>query len=589
MWRIARGGRLSGVMLQQRLIAYLSMEIALESDIPTYSGGLGGLAGDTIRSAADLGIELVAVSLVHRKGYFRQTLAPNTGAQSEAPDEWQPQLRLEALEPRVAVRIGGRRVHVAAWQYSIRGIAGHQVPVILLDTDLPENADEDRRLTDSLYGGDEKYRLCQEIILGMAGVRMLRALGYLEVDRFHLNEGHAALASLAILDEMLGRKHSATKLAQAFGRLQEHCVFTTHTPVPAGHDRFPMELVRSLLEKRQVSRLEWMGAKDVLNLTEIALRASDFVNGVAMRHGEVSRGMFSNYPVSSITNGIHPATWASEPFEQLFDRFIPEWRRDAFSLRYAIGIPLDEIANAHAVAKRDLVEYVNRESDATFDAETLTIAFARRATAYKRPMLVFKDIERLAQIAAERGPIQIIFAGKAHPRDDEGKSLICQIFEAARQLDGRISVAFLPGYGLDLARRMVSGCDAWLNTPVPPLEASGTSGMKAALNGVPSLSVIDGWWVEGCVEGVTGWAIGNDDHADSTENTNERHAEALYDKLQSTVLPTYYDNREHYLEIMRSCISINASFFNSQRMALQYVAEAYRDSLVPTRVAKNDS
>lgn len=576
-------------MLHQRLIAYFSMEIALESDIPTYSGGLGGLAGDTIRSAADLGVEMVAVSLVHRKGYFRQTLAPTTGAQRETPDEWQPQLRLEALEPRVAVRIGGRKIHVAAWQYSVRGITGHQVPVVLLDTDLPENADEDRHLTDSLYGGDDRYRLSQEIILGMAGVRMLRALGYHEVDRFHLNEGHAALATLAILDEMLGRRHSEAKLAEAFARLREHCVFTTHTPVPAGHDRFPMELVRSLLEKRQVSRLEWMGAKGVLNLTEIALRSANFVNGVAMRHAEVSRGMFPSYPVNSITNGIHPATWACGPFQKLFDEFIPEWRRDAFSLRYAVGIPVHEIASAHSEAKRDLVEYVNRESGASFDVEALTIAFARRATAYKRPMLVFEDIERLAQIASEGGPIQLIFAGKAHPHDEDGKNLIRQVFKAARDLEGRISVAFLPGYGLDLARRMVSGCDVWLNTPVPPLEASGTSGMKAAVNGVPSLSVIDGWWVEGCVEGVTGWAIGNDGHAVSEENTNTRHAQALYDKLQLTVLPTYYGNREHFVEIMRSCISINASFFNSQRMVLQYVAEAYRDNLVPALEIESDS
>jgi starch phosphorylase len=564
-------------MMQQRLIAYLSMEIALESDIPTYAGGLGGLAGDTIRSAADLGIEMVAVSLVHRKGYFRQKLAPTSGEQHEEPEDWQPHLRLEALEPRVVVRIAGRKVHVAAWQYSVRGITGHQIPVILLDTNLPENDSDDCRLTDSLYGGDDEYRLRQEIILGMAGVRMLRALGYRDIDRFHLNEGHAALATLALLDEMVGKKHSEAKLAQAFSRLQEHCVFTTHTPVPAGHDRFPMELVSSVLEKRHITRLQWIGEKDVVNLTDVALRSSDFVNGVAMRHGEVSRGMFPSYPINSITNGIHPATWASEPFQLLFDRFIPDWRRDAFSLRYAVGIPPHEIASAHRVAKRNLVDHVNRETGAEFDLEALTIAFARRATAYKRPTLVFSDVERLARIAAESGPIQFVFAGKAHPNDEEGKGLIRQIFDAARELEGSISVAFLPDYGLDLARRMVSGCDVWLNTPVPPLEASGTSGMKAALNGVPSLSVIDGWWVEGCVEGVTGWAIGNDGHARSTAEWNEVHAHALYDKLQFAVLPTYYGNRERYLEIMRSCIAINASFFNSHRMVLQYVAEAYRD------------
>jgi len=569
------------IMMQQRLIAYLSMEIALESDIPTYSGGLGGLAGDTIRSAADVGLEMVAVSLVHRRGYFRQVLAPGSGKQTEKPDLWRPEDRLEALDPRVTVKISGRTVHVAAWQYSVRGVTGHQVPVILLDTDVDENSEEDRRLTDNLYGGDDRYRLCQEIVLGMAGVRMLRALGYIDVDRFHLNEGHAALATLALFDEMLGPRHSEAKLARAFGRLQEHCVFTTHTPVPAGHDRFPMELVSKLLDKRHVARLQWLGQKEDVNLTDVALRTANYVNGVAMRHGEVSRDMFPGYPVDSITNGIHPGTWASAPFAGLFDRHIPDWRRDAFSLRYAVGIPLHEIAAAHRAAKLELVEAVRREADVAFDPEGFTLAFARRATAYKRPTLIFRDLERLARIAAGVGPIQLVFAGKAHPHDDEGKSLIQRIFQASRELEGRISIAFLPGYGLDLARTLAAGADAWLNTPVPPLEASGTSGMKAALNGVPSLSVLDGWWVEGCIEGVTGWAIGSDGHARSREDWDEIHARALYDKLEFAVLPGWYGHRERYLEIMRSCIAFNASFFNSQRMVLQYVSEAYRDGHTP--------
>lgn len=565
------------MMMQQRLIAYLSMEIALESDIPTYSGGLGGLAGDTLRSAADVGLEMVAVSLVHRCGYFRQTLAPDSGKQSETPDLWCPEDRLEALEPRVTVKISGRTVHVAAWQYSVRGITGHQVPVILLDTDVEENADEDRRLTDNLYGGDERYRLSQEIVLGMAGVRMLRALGYHDIDRFHLNEGHAALATLALFDEIVGEKHAESKLAGAFGRLQEHCVFTTHTPVAAGHDRFPMELVSTVLEKRHVARLRWLGQKEDVNLTDVALRVANYVNGVAMRHGEVSRDMFPGYPIDSITNGIHPATWASKPFQQLFDRFMPDWRRDAFSLRYAVGIPLDEIAAAHRDAKRDLIKRIQLEAGVEFDPEVLTLAFARRATAYKRPTLVFRDVERLARIAADVGPVQLVFAGKAHPHDDEGKTLIQRIFQASDELRGRVSIAFLPGYGMNLAATMVSGADVWLNTPVPPLEASGTSGMKAALNGVPSLSVLDGWWVEGWIEGVTGWAIGNDGHARSREDWDLIHATELYDKLEFAVLPTYYGQRKRYLEIMRSCIAFNASFFNSERMVLQYVSEAYRD------------
>ncbi len=567
-------------MLQNRLVAYFSMEIALESEIPTYSGGLGGLAGDTIRSAADQGLELVAVSLVHRRGYFRQSLRAGSGLQREEPDDWRPEDRLEALEPRVSLEVAGRSVHVRAWQYSVRGINGHQVPVVLLDTNLPQNTPEDRRLTDNLYGGDDRYRLSQEIVLGMAGVRMLRALGYREIARFHLNEGHAALAVLALLEEHVGEKHSEVQLSTALSRIRDRCVFTTHTPVPAGHDRFPMQLASTLLPGRQVERLRWLGQKEHVNLTDVALRASSFVNGVAMRHGEVSRGMFPDYPIYSITNGIHPATWASDPFQLLFDRFIPDWRRDAFSLRYAVGIPTHEIDSAHRLAKRNLIELVNRETRADFDLETITIAFARRSTAYKRPTLVFHDLQRLARIAAEVGPLQLVLAGKAHPRDDEGKGLIQKVHAAAQDLQGRVSVAFLPGYDLDLARTMVSGGDAWLNTPVPPLEASGTSGMKAALNGVPSLSILDGWWVEGCVEGVTGWAIGSDQYGMADPDGDALHAAALYDKLEFAVLPTYYGRRDRYVEMMRSCIAINASFFNSQRMLLQYVSEAYREGAV---------
>ncbi len=565
-------------MLQDRVVAYLSMEIALESGIPTYSGGLGGLAGDTIRSAADLGLELVAVTLVHRKGYFRQAVGSGNGKQREEPDPWQPEDRLEALEPRVSVHVGGRAVHVAAWQYSVRGISGHQIPVILLDTDVAENAPEDRQLTDTLYGGDDRYRLAQEIVLGMGGVQMLRALGYLDIERFHLNEGHAALATLALLDEMVETTPTERSIGLAMGRLREHCVFTTHTPVPAGHDVFDIDLVRATLSKRHVQCLRLLGQKESVNLTDVALRSAGFVNGVAMRHGQVSRDMFPGYPISSITNGVHHGTWTSEPFRELFDRHIPDWLGDAFSLRYAVGIPLDEIAAAHREAKRLLIDRVERDADTRLDPDGIVIAFARRATAYKRPTLIFQNLERLRRIASGHGPIQLVFAGKAHPNDDEGKSLIQQVIQSAREAGEDISVSFLPGYGLELARTMAAGCDVWLNTPIAPLEASGTSGMKAALNGVPSLSVLDGWWIEGCVEGITGWAIGKDGQGLQVEQQNERDAAALYDKLEFSVLPTYYGHRKRYLQIMRSCIAINASFFNSQRMVLQYISEAYRES-----------
>jgi starch phosphorylase len=547
------------------------MEIALERDIPTYSGGLGGLAGDTIRSAADLGLSMVAVSLVHRRGYFRQRL-DTSGAQVEDAEVWRPEDRLEAVAERAQVQIEGRSVHVGAWRYTVRGEGGGEVPVLLLDTDLPCNDPADRRLTDILYGGDERYRLCQELILGIGGVQMLRALGEWEIDRFHLNEGHAALAVLALLDESAADE----TLEHAFQDVWQRCVFTTHTPVAAGHDQFPMALARAVLGERQAKRLEWIGARDKLNLTEIALRSSHFVNGVAMRHGEVSKDMFPDYPIHSITNGIHPVTWASPPFRDLFDRFTPSWRRDAFALRYAVGIPLHDIAAAHHLAKRALLSRVAEETGGSLDPEALTLGFARRATAYKRATLIFHDLDRLRSVVREAGPLQLVFAGKAHPHDHEGKALIRRIFEARDALDGGVSVAYLPGYDMELARLLVSGCDVWLNTPVPPLEASGTSGMKAALNGVPSLSILDGWWVEGCVPGVTGWAVGRDHGSGgAAAAVDGEHAAHLYDELEFAVLPTYHARRESFLAMMRHAIALNASFFSSQRMVLQYLHDAY--------------
>ena len=564
-------------MPDRSIVAYFSMEIALEPGIPTYSGGLGGLAGDTVRSAADLGISMVAVSLLHRRGYFRQRLDP-AGQQDEEPDCWEPEQHLEPLEPRVKLEIGGRQVTVAAWRYTVRGISGDEVPVVMLDSDLPENHPEDRRLTDTLYGGDGRYRLCQEAILGIGGVRMLWALGHASIHRFHLNEGHAALAVLALLHERVGGRDAGEKeILTAFEDLRSRLVFTTHTPVAAGHDQFSAEVARLVLGERRTRRLAWLGQKDKVNLTELALGAAHFVNGVAMRHGEVSRDMFPHYPIHSITNGIHPATWASPPFRDLFDRFAPKWRHDAFALRYAVSIPIHEIARAHRTAKQVLLDRVNEITGAGFRKQALTIGFARRATAYKRATLVFHDVERLVSIAREAGPLQLVFAGKAHPADWEGKALIRRVFEARKALKDHVAVAYLPDYGMELARLLVAGCDVWLNTPVPPLEASGTSGMKAALNGVPSLSVLDGWWIEGHVEGVTGWSIGRDQgrFVETSAAGDAEHAQALYDKLEFTVIPTYYGRQDRFLGMMRHAIALNASFFNSQRMVLQYLYDAY--------------
>jgi starch phosphorylase len=558
------------------VVAYFSMEIGLEPLVPTYSGGLGVLAGDTLRSAADLEVPLVGVTLLHRHGYFYQRL-DKAGNQHEEPVDWPIDDFLEELSVGVEVDLNGRSVQVRVWRYRIVGVGGFEVPVYLLDVDLPENDPEDRRITDVLYGGDARYRLRQEAVLGLGGIEALGALGYKHITRFHLNEGHAALLVLGLLERELsvgGARRSVTP--EILDSVRELCVFTTHTPVPAGHDQFRGELVREVLGDGRCALLQAFTESNRLNMTELALRSSRYINGVAMRHREISQDMYPKYPISSITNGVHVGTWASPAFQALYDRHLPNWRTEFFSLRYAVSIPAEEIWAAHFKSKGSLVDYVNRETNAGFDREILTLGFARRATAYKRPLLIFHDLDALRALTHTSGPIQLVLAGKAHPRDEEGKNFIRAIHQARDALRGRISVAYLSNYDMDLARLMCAGSDVWLNTPLPPMEASGTSGMKAAVNGVPSLSVLDGWWVEGHVEGVTGWAIGDRRPASERSRDDASDAEALYRKLRETVIPSFYAQRERFIEIMRSAISINASFFNSERMLGQYLLCAYR-------------
>lgn len=560
------------------LVAYFSMEIGLDPNMPTYAGGLGVLAGDTIRSAADLEIPMVGVTLLHRRGYFYQRL-DEQGWQHEEPVAWPINDFCKPVDQRVAVEIEGRTVHVGAWKFQVRGESGSVVSVYLLDTDLPENQPLDRTLTDTLYGGDDYYRLCQEVVLGLGGFRLLRALGYGHIRRFHMNEGHAALLVLALLEEKLAsRVHEDSVPADLIDAVREQCVFTTHTPVPAGHDQFPSDLAHRVLGDRRCGWLKACGHDHGLNMTQLALRGSRFVNGVAMKHGEVSQSLFPGYPIHSITNGVHAVTWAAPSFQTLYDRHLPDWRHDQLSLRYAINIPAQDIWNAHTEAKRALVDYVNRETNVGFDRDVLTIGFARRAAAYKRGTLIFHDVERLAKMAKQVGPLQIVFSGKAHPHDQDGKNLIHRIHELRDALRGNIRVAYLTNYDMTLAKLLCAGVDLWLNTPLPPMEASGTSGMKAAVNGVPSLSVLDGWWIEGHVEAVTGWSIG--DRTDTCLEPNGGmdvcHAAALYDKLEQKVLPCFYKDRERFLEIMRQSIALNGGFFNTQRMMAQYLHNAYR-------------
>jgi starch phosphorylase len=557
-------------------IAYFSMEIAVDPAIPTYSGGLGVLAGDTLRSGADLGVPLVGVTLLHRKGYLRQDLDA-AGQQAEQPEAWDVRRSVAEMSDRIAVSIEGRTVYVRAWRYEVGGVGGAKVPVYFLDTDLPENAAWDRTLTDRLYGGDDRYRLCQEVVLGVGGVRMLRALGYRDIGRYHMNEGHAALLGLELLEEEAAAAGRSSIHWADVEAVRARCVFTTHTPVPAGHDKFPMELVRQVIGPRNFD-FEWRSivyVEGLFNLTYVALSLSGYVNGVAKRHAEVSRLMYGRYEIDAITNGVHAGTWTSPPFRQLFDRHIPDWRSDNFSLRYAHGIPREEIWAAHLAAKEALVREVNSRRAVAMDPGVFTVGFARRATAYKRPDLLFHDVDRLKRIAGA-APMQLVLAGKAHPRDAEGKQLIRRLFECIDRVRGQVQVVYLENYDLRLAQLITSGVDLWLNTPQPPLEASGTSGMKAALNGVPSLSVLDGWWVEGHVEGVTGWAVGPDGPSGpAAGDRRAADAQELYEKLEQLILPMYYHDRQRFLAVMAHCIGLNGSFFNSHRMVQQYVLKAY--------------
>jgi len=562
-------------MENQETIAYFSMEIGLDPGMPTYSGGLGILAGDTIRSAANLKIPMIAVTLLHRKGYFFQKL-DNTGWQTEEPVEWSIDDFLTELPERVSVTIEGRTIAIRAWKYETPGSTGFVVPVYFLDADLEENTEWDRTLTHYLYGGDLYYRLCQEIILGIGGVRILRALGYKNVKRFHMNEGHSSLLTLELIDEFLNKKKLDSITEEAIEHVRGHCVFTTHTPVPAGHDQFPMDLVKQVLGNHEAFEIQGLCTHEgMLNMTYLALSLSHYINGVAKKHKEVSALMFADYAIDSITNGVNAGTWTSKPFQDLFDKYIPGWKEDNYNLRYALNIPNEEIWQAHYQAKKQLISYVNREANIGMDIDALTIGFARRSATYKRADLIFEDVERLKHISSEIGTIQLIFAGKAHPKDQSGKELIKRIFQAKEALKNNLKIAYLENYDMELGGLITSGVDIWLNNPIPPREASGTSGMKAALNGIPSLSILDGWWIEGCIEGVTGWAIDEMQRGSEEKENRAEDANSLYDKLEQIIVPMFYNDRQQFINIMRHAIALNGSFFNTQRMMQQYVLKAY--------------
>jgi len=505
--------------LEEKKVAYFSMEIGLTDNIPTYSGGLGVLAGDTIRSSADLKIPLVAVSLISKKGYLQQEITKD-GKQIEHPVEWTPSKFMNEL---------------------------------------------DREITSFLYGGDERYRLKQEIVLGIGGLKMLEASGF-KIRKYHMNEGHSSLLTLELL-----RKNDMNP-----DKVRDLCIFTTHTPVEAGHDKFPYNVVQEILgEIIPLETLKKLGGQDRLNLTRLALNLSKYVNGVAKRHKDFSMKLFPGHHISAITNGVHSFTWTCDSFRRLYDKYLPGWANEPELLVRVDGIPDEEIWQAHMEAKEKLIDFVYEKMGVTLDRDVLMLGFARRMTAYKRPNLLFSDVEKLKKINSG-GRIQVVFAGKAHPKDWLGKQLIEEIYGYMKKLRNVMRIIYLENYGMQMAAKLTSGVDVWLNTPLPPLEASGTSGMKAAHNGVINFSVLDGWWIEGCIEGVTGWSIGPPPNEPlSADERKTRELDDLYSKLSYIIVPTFYHRRNEWIEMMKNSIGKVAYYFNSHRMMRRYATEAY--------------
>jgi starch phosphorylase len=569
-------------------VAYFSCEFGLDESLPIYSGGLGVLAGDHLKSASDLGVPLVGIGLFYREGYFRQQLDATDWQIERYPENDPSRLPLQLEQVNVVVDLAGAAgarvpVRVQVWRAQVG-----RVPLYLLDTDVDGNPDWARAITDQLYGGDREHRLRQELVLGIGGVRVLRGLG-LDPTVFHLNEGHSAFLQLERLRELV--EDGNLPRDTALQRLRASTVFTTHTPVPAGNEVFDAELVESNLAPlvarcgyswEEFAALGRVQADDRgFGLTPFALRTSSHANGVSALHGEVSREMWRNLwpdraaddvPIGSVTNGVHARTWIDEGLDELLgseeDMGTPDFAR-------AYQLDGNVLWSAHRAAKQELLRIMHsRGFGKAFDPEALTIGFARRFATYKRADLIFSDPDRLGRLLADtERPLQIVLAGKAHPADEGGKALIRKVVEFTRDPRANNRVVFLSDYEMTLARFLVQGVDVWLNTPRRPLEASGTSGMKAALNGVVNCSILDGWWVE-AYSPETGFAIGGDWIASSDTEQDAADAAALLDVIEQQVIPAYYD-RSAWLDLMRNSIARLGARFTTNRMLVEYVVSLY--------------
>ena len=535
-------------------IAYLSMEIALDNNIKTYAGGLGVLAGDILRSAAVKKFPMVGITLISDQGYFKQKIT-SSGNQLELIDNDYDFSLLKKLDTEVAVNIGDDKVKIGVWQYLIKGENGFNIPVYLLDTNVFGNKKIYKELSTKLYGGDLTYRLQQEIIFGRGGVKMLEALGYNNIKKYHLNEGHGAFTAIELYNNC-SEKNVAAKIA----KVKTQCVFTTHTPIQTIFDEFPIDLLLKNQPDFPVNLRRLIKNKQV-NTIDLAMFFSGYINGVAKTHQKFLNNVYPKYNIKVITNGVNSIFWSSPEFKKIYDKYIPGWRTDASLLKKIDKVNLKYIWQAHQSAKRRLLRYIKKINGATWREDILTICFARRFTEYKQPLLLFADIDRLQEILESGGRAQIVLAGKAHFRDVSGQNSIKKIYEIKKKYP-KLNIIFLQNYNLDLAKLLVAGSDIWLNNPQVPQEACGTSGMKAAHNGVPQVSTLDGWWPEGYKKGKTGWAISN--------------ADDLYEILKKEILPTYYNMPKKWRVIMKNTIGINAAYFNTDRVLQQYINEAYK-------------
>lgn len=545
-------------------VAYFTMEIGLKGSIPTFAGGLGVLAADLMRSAADLGMSMACVTMCWQFGYLRQKIRDD-GTQEYESVPWNPERELTLLPQRVKVSVEGHDLTVGVRLLELTG-GGHVVPIYFLDTNLPENAPADREICKMLYGGDQAMRIRQEVVLGFGGVKMLRALGYPQVDHFHLNEGHCAFLTLELLRER-GFNDDAVRAS---------CAFTTHTPVKAGHDVFPYDVAWKIVGDGLPWHIKKLAGDDALSMTSLALSLSRCTCGVSRVHGQVSRAMLGNPRIDAITNGVHHVEWAAPDMRALFDLRIPGWRQDPSLLEaHCRDLSDAELWEAHQKAKKMLIGAVNAvHPDDPFSLDCLTIASARRVVSYKRPELLYTNLERLKEVGCDK--LQIIHAGNAHPHDEFSMSVIQRMIERSRELRGCIKIVYLPNYNPDLAKLLVSGADVWLNTPMRLHEASGTSGMKACLNGAVNLSTLDGWWIEGYEKDPeAGWRIGALASALDADDTRKIDAEDLYTQLQYEVIPEYhYPGRTRWLRRMKRAIGL-IGYFNAQRCVQEYATKAW--------------